>query len=75
MVTGASSGIGVETARALAGTGAEVTLAVRDTTARERVAKDIAATTGCKAPHIAPLDLTDPGSTAAFTASYPAGST
>ena len=30
IVTGASSGIGIETARALAATGAEVTLAVRD---------------------------------------------
>jgi NAD(P)-dependent dehydrogenase (short-subunit alcohol dehydrogenase family) len=30
LVTGASSGIGVETARALAGAGATVTLAVRD---------------------------------------------
>ncbi|MFD9871970.1 hypothetical protein ACFWWX_32800, partial [Streptomyces niveus] len=30
VVTGGSSGIGVETARALAGAGAEVTLAVRD---------------------------------------------
>jgi 5,10-methylene-tetrahydrofolate dehydrogenase/methenyl tetrahydrofolate cyclohydrolase len=34
VVTGASSGIGVETARALAAAGAEVTLAVRDTDAR-----------------------------------------
>jgi pyruvate/2-oxoglutarate dehydrogenase complex dihydrolipoamide dehydrogenase (E3) component len=34
IVTGASSGIGVETARALAGAGAEVTLAVRDTDAK-----------------------------------------
>ena len=33
VVTGAASGIGVETARALAGTGAAVTLAVRDLTA------------------------------------------
>ncbi len=33
VVTGASSGIGIETARALAGAGAEVTLAVRDTAA------------------------------------------
>ncbi|HTP21037.1 MAG TPA: SDR family NAD(P)-dependent oxidoreductase [Solirubrobacteraceae bacterium] len=31
IVTGASSGIGIETARALAATGAEVMLAVRDT--------------------------------------------
>ena len=46
VVTGASSGLGAETARALAATGAEVTLAVRDLAAGERGAKDIAATTG-----------------------------
>ena len=46
IVTGGSSGIGVETARALAGAGAEVTLAVRDTDAGERTAADITATTG-----------------------------
>jgi NAD(P)-dependent dehydrogenase (short-subunit alcohol dehydrogenase family) len=46
IVTGASSGIGVETARALAGAGAEVTLAVRDASTGERVAADIAAATG-----------------------------
>ncbi|MCI2416888.1 SDR family NAD(P)-dependent oxidoreductase [Saccharopolyspora sp. K220] len=70
VVTGASSGLGVETARALAATGAEVTLAVRDTAAGERAAKDITATTGGTALHVAPLDLTDPGSVAAFTASW-----
>lgn len=37
VVTGASSGIGVETARALASAGADVTLAVRDTDAGARV--------------------------------------
>ena len=36
IVTGASSGIGIETARTLAAIGAEVTLAVRDTAAGER---------------------------------------
>ncbi|MFK3979960.1 SDR family NAD(P)-dependent oxidoreductase [Micromonospora sp. NPDC050397] len=36
IVTGAASGIGVETARALAGAGAEVTLAVRNTDAGAR---------------------------------------
>ena len=41
IVTGGSSGIGVETARALAGAGAEVTLAVRDTAAGERTAAAI----------------------------------
>ena len=42
VVTGGASGIGVETARALAAAGAEVTLAVRDTAAGERTAKEIA---------------------------------
>jgi len=43
IVTGAASGIGVETARALASAGAEVTLAVRDTGAGERTAAEITA--------------------------------
>ncbi len=42
IVTGGASGIGVETARALAGAGARVTLAVRDVDAGRRVADDIA---------------------------------
>jgi NAD(P)-dependent dehydrogenase (short-subunit alcohol dehydrogenase family) len=61
IVTGASSGIGVETARALAGAGAEVTLAVRDTVAGERVAAEIGNNTT-----VAPLDLSDLASVAAF---------
>jgi NAD(P)-dependent dehydrogenase (short-subunit alcohol dehydrogenase family) len=43
VVTGGASGIGVETARALAGAGAEVTLAVRDVEAGERVATEVGA--------------------------------
>lgn len=43
VVTGASSGIGVETARALAVAGAQVTLAVRDTDAGAQVAARLAA--------------------------------
>ncbi|MFC1402582.1 MULTISPECIES: SDR family NAD(P)-dependent oxidoreductase [Streptacidiphilus] len=70
VVTGASSGLGTETARALAGTGAEVTLAVRDTDAGEAAAKDIVASTGNPHVHVAPLDLTDPASAAAFGASW-----
>ncbi|MBE1495629.1 NAD(P)-dependent dehydrogenase (short-subunit alcohol dehydrogenase family) [Amycolatopsis lexingtonensis] len=70
VVTGASSGLGTETARALATTGAEVTLAVRDVEAGERAAKDIAATTGSTALRVAPLDLTDPDSIAAFTSAW-----
>ena len=46
VVTGAGSGIGAETARALAAAGAEVTLAVRDVTAGEAVARGIVAATG-----------------------------
>ena len=66
VVTGAASGIGVETARALASTGAAVTLAVRDLDAGRRVAADITATTGNTAVTAAPLDLADPASVRAF---------
>ena len=59
IVTGASSGIGVETARALARTGAEVTLAVRDTDAGERTAEDILATTPGALVVVSRLDLAD----------------
>ena len=68
IVTGGASGIGVETARALAGAGAEVTLAVRNLAAGERTAADIIATTGNKQVLVAPLDLADQASVAAFVA-------
>ncbi|WP_329089185.1 MULTISPECIES: SDR family NAD(P)-dependent oxidoreductase [unclassified Streptosporangium] len=70
IVTGGASGIGVETARALAGAGAEVTLAVRDLDAGERTANDIIATTGNKQVLVAPLDLADQASVASFTAAW-----
>ena len=41
VVTGGASGIGLETARALASAGAKVTLAVRNTDAGQRAAADI----------------------------------
>ena len=41
IVTGGASGLGIETARALAGAGAEVTLAVRNLEAGERTVVDI----------------------------------
>jgi NAD(P)-dependent dehydrogenase (short-subunit alcohol dehydrogenase family) len=69
IVTGGASGIGIETARALAGTGAAVTLAVRDMDAGERVAADITATTG-NAVRLAPLDLADRASVAAFVRAW-----
>ncbi|HET9257459.1 MAG TPA: SDR family NAD(P)-dependent oxidoreductase [Pseudonocardiaceae bacterium] len=70
LVTGASSGIGVETARALACAGAEVTLAVRDPAAGQRTAADITATTGNPAIHVGRLDLADQDSIAALTAAW-----
>jgi NAD(P)-dependent dehydrogenase (short-subunit alcohol dehydrogenase family) len=70
IVTGGASGIGVETARALAGAGAEVTLAVRDLEAGERTANDIIATTGNKQIFVAPLDLADQASVASFVTSW-----
>jgi NAD(P)-dependent dehydrogenase (short-subunit alcohol dehydrogenase family) len=60
----------VETARALAGAGAEVTLAVRDADAGARAAADIIATTGNAAVAAAPLDLTDRASIAAFASAW-----
>jgi len=66
IVTGASSGIGIETARALAHAGAAVTLAVRDTDAGQHVAQDIAATTGNNDVSVAELDLADIESVDAF---------
>jgi NAD(P)-dependent dehydrogenase (short-subunit alcohol dehydrogenase family) len=70
IVTGGASGIGIETARALAGAGAEVTLAVRNPAAGERTAEDIIATTGNKQVLVAPLDLADRGSVGSFTAAW-----
>jgi NAD(P)-dependent dehydrogenase (short-subunit alcohol dehydrogenase family) len=63
VVTGGASGIGIETARALAGAGADVTIAVRDRAAGERVAAELGV-------HMAPLDLADQASVAAFVANW-----
>jgi NAD(P)-dependent dehydrogenase (short-subunit alcohol dehydrogenase family) len=70
IVTGGASGIGVETARALAGAGAEVTLAVRNLDAGAVVAADITASTGNAGVHVAPLDLADRRSVGAFLAGW-----
>jgi NAD(P)-dependent dehydrogenase (short-subunit alcohol dehydrogenase family) len=66
VVTGASSGLGAETARVLAAAGADVTLAVRDTRAGDLVAGRIAAATGRPQPAVAAVDLADSGSVARF---------
>ncbi|GIG85409.1 SDR family NAD(P)-dependent oxidoreductase [Plantactinospora endophytica] len=70
IVTGAASGIGVETARALARAGADVTLGVRDIMAGERVAREVAASTGNDRVRAAVLDLADLGSVRAFVADW-----
>jgi NAD(P)-dependent dehydrogenase (short-subunit alcohol dehydrogenase family) len=75
IVTGGSSGIGIATTRALAGAGAQVTIAVRDTDAGDRVAAQINAeiNTGTNAGiggervRVGHLDLADVGSIHRFT--------
>jgi NAD(P)-dependent dehydrogenase (short-subunit alcohol dehydrogenase family) len=65
IVTGASSGIGAATARALAGAGARVVLAVRDTAKGQRIAATINGDTEVRA-----LDLEDLASVRAFAAAW-----
>jgi len=65
VVTGAASGIGVETARALASTGATVTMAVRDVAAGQGVAAQLDG-----AVRVEELDLADLTSVDAFVARW-----
>ena len=66
IVTGGSSGLGVETARALAAAGAQVTLAVRNAEAGEVVADQIQHSGAPLRPRVMSLDLADRRSVAAF---------
>jgi NAD(P)-dependent dehydrogenase (short-subunit alcohol dehydrogenase family) len=70
IVTGASSGIGIDTAEALASAGAEVTLAVRRPDAGEQIAPRIRQSTGNPKVHVAKLDLTDLDSIHAFASEW-----
>jgi NAD(P)-dependent dehydrogenase (short-subunit alcohol dehydrogenase family) len=70
VITGASSGIGTETARALASAGADVTLAVRHAQAGIETAEQISASTGSKRVHVRPLDLTSRESVDGFVAAW-----
>ncbi|GHJ47631.1 oxidoreductase [Catellatospora sp. TT07R-123] len=66
VVTGGASGIGLETARALAAAGAEVVLGVRDPDGGNRVAAEIAPAGGPGTVRAARLDLADQDSVRAF---------
>ena len=70
IVTGGSSGIGIETARALAKAGANVTLAVRKTDAGEEIAANIRISTGNPNVRVARLDLSDQSSVRQFATDW-----
>jgi len=70
VVTGASGGLGAESARALAEGGARVTLAARDTAKAESVAEEIRKSTGNSRIDVLPLDLTRPASIHAFAEAF-----
>ncbi|MEV1026503.1 SDR family NAD(P)-dependent oxidoreductase [Streptomyces sp. NPDC050264] len=70
IVTGATSGLGVETARALTAAGADVTLAVRNVAAGDAVADGIERSTGGIRPRVALLDLADRASVTRFVGAW-----
>jgi len=70
IVTGASGGLGAETARALAAHGARVTLTARDVAKAEGVADAIRASHPDAALEVRPLALDRPDSVRAFTKAW-----
>src|ERR1700722_17465923 len=70
VVTGGASGIGVDTAKALAKAGAAVTLAVRNLEAGKVVAQRITHATGNHEVFVRPLDLAEQQSIAGFVAGW-----
>jgi len=70
VVTGGASGIGVETVRALATAGAQVTIAARDLDAGQRVASSLITATGNKKISVARLDLASQESVKTFARNW-----
>jgi NAD(P)-dependent dehydrogenase (short-subunit alcohol dehydrogenase family) len=70
LVTGASGGLGAETARVLALRGAAVTLTARDVPKGEKVAAEIRSQTGNEAIDVLALELASPASVRAFAEAY-----
>lgn len=70
LVTGGSSGVGAETARALARAGARVLLTARGLDRAREVAAEIVADTGNTEVGAASLDLSDPASVHGFTRAW-----
>jgi NAD(P)-dependent dehydrogenase (short-subunit alcohol dehydrogenase family) len=66
IVTGGASGIGIETVRALAGAGAEVTIAARNVEQAEGLAAELNAELAAERVRAGRLDLSDLSSVAAF---------
>lgn len=75
MVTGASGGLGAETARALASKGASVTIAARDIARAETTAARIRESTGNASVDVGELHLDKPASVREFAANYLASHT
>lgn len=65
LITGASSGLGAETARALATTGANIVMTARNLAAGERVLADLRAA-GAGQHALLPLDLSNPADAVGF---------
>jgi NAD(P)-dependent dehydrogenase (short-subunit alcohol dehydrogenase family) len=70
IVTGASGGLGEETARALASKGASVTIAARDLKRAEKAAEQIKKNTGNKNIYVGELELDKPESVRRFARSF-----
>lgn len=70
VITGANSGLGYETALALAGCGAAVTMAVRDVAKGEQAAAEIRRTVPGATVEVGPLDLASLASVREFAARW-----